>query len=68
MHHPRRSSEPVPLERALADVMQAMTGVTLPEPCSHCGWQYPLDVLVKAARREVVLDDTPTHLCQPPLA
>lgn len=36
----------------------------LPEPCSDCGWQYGEDVLRQAADGKVVLDPTPTHLCE----
>lgn len=58
-------SDPVPMNDAVRLFMAEMTGVTLPEPCPRCGWQYPDDVLVKAARKQVVLDPQPTHLCRP---
>ena len=58
-------SEPVPMNESVRLFLQEMTGVTLPKPCPACGWQYDDDVLVQAARRKVVLDTTPTHLCIP---
>jgi hypothetical protein len=65
MSNPSGSSDPVPMNESVRLFLQEMTGVTLPEPCRACGWQYPDDVLVLAARRKVTLDTTPTHLCRP---
>lgn len=69
--HDRRCSTIVTVEtvQSLNDLFcdphrLALHGI---EPCSHCGWEYPLAILRQVVERQITtIDTTPTHLCLPP--
>lgn len=43
-------------------------GIVTPKPLACCGWQWDKEILNEAREGRVILDDTPTHLCNPPLS